>query len=111
MSDPQPSGLQDGGGGQVRIGCAVAHAVFQAGSCSTFDGDAHGDAAVIVAPVGPIAGQLAGTQALVSVDRRGAQGGHALVMLDDPGDALVGQGGQAVGRLGVSQGVVGVLIL
>ncbi len=59
--------------------------------------DAQGDTAMIVAPVGPITGQLTRAQPLVSIDGRGAQGGHAFVMFNDTGDALMGQPGQAIG--------------
>ena len=103
--DPQAGGSHQSRRRQVQVGGAVGEPVFEAAGSAPPRGHPYGHRAVVVAPVGPVARKLAGLQALVGVDRRGAQCGQRLVVGEHAGDGVPRHVRQAVAGVGVVEQV------
>ena len=81
---------------EVRVGAAARHAVLDSGSGTAFVRDAVGAAAVVEAPVRPVAGDDARDQPLVAVDGRRGHRRQAFMVGNQPTEALPGERRQAV---------------
>ncbi len=109
VDDTEPRRLQHGRHRAVHDRRAIAQPVFEARAGASLARHANGRAAVVVAPVGPVARQRRRAQALVGVDGGRADSRQRPVVREQPADGVLGQRREPVVCLVVIDDVVAVV--